>query len=798
MSSISSIGFTAGGIDVNTIVTGLMAAERAPEAAISSKQAAVALQSAAIGRLRTSLLSLQSQATGILANGINKLSSTVSSSAASATLSPTARAGSLSFTVDRLAAANGMRSATTVGSSTAVITTAGSLALSSTATRLGVTDIEASPPNGRYTIAVTQSSGGAVQASAVALAASTVIDGTNNGLSVVIDGASRSLTIAAGTYTPVGLAAAVQAALNTVGGGATVATDGSGRLSLTTNHEGSAATLEIAGGTAMSALQLAVGSSTGTDGIVRVGTNPPVTVTSAGTGDSVVVSTGAGSLTLGLGGGLRVGTADVAVVSTGDRSLASVASAINGANIGASAAAVKVADGSWVLQVNSTKSGAANSLALDSGAFAGVGGLLQTSAGQDAKITVGSGVGAYSVLSSSNAFSDVLPGVTINALALSNTPVTVTVGRDSGATADLIGNLVTAASSLLTDIATQTSYNAKTKTASPLSGDSTIKQMATQLRAAVTSIVGSGSMSLGAAVGITLKQDGTLAFDRSKFIAALESDPVGVARLFARGGTSAGGGSWAAASDKTVAGSYGVVVTTAPTRATTGDVLVGGSPTGQTIGVTLGGTTATYHAQAGATADDIVTGLNAALAQAGLKINAELSGGGVRLTAVAFGGAGSFQTDLDVGGPGSSPTTNTGTDVAGTIDGHAAVGVGNRLSLLDGDTSLARGLGIDVDEGMTGTIGPVEYQPGIAARISALATALTSTTGRLTTAASAYEARSKAYNDQIARFELRMTTKEAQYRRQWTAVQTSLSNLQNQGSWLASQIAGLPSGSSNQ
>ena len=34
--------------------------------------------------------------------------------------------------------------------------------------------------------------------------------------------------------------------------------------------------------------------------------------------------------------------------------------------------------------------------------------------------------------------------------------------------------------------------------------------------------------------------------------------------------------------------------------------------------------------------------------------------------------------------------------------------------------------------------------------------------------------------------------KEAQYRRQWTAVQTSLSSLQSQGTWLSSQIDGLP------
>jgi len=338
----------------------------------------------------------------------------------------------------------------------------------------------------------------------------------------------------------------------------------------------------------------------------------------------------------------------------------------------------------------------------------------------------------------------------------------------------------------------QTSYNAKTNTSSPLSGDSTFRQMANQLRSAVTSLVGSGTGSAPGSAGISLKRDGTLAFDRAKFMTALDADPASVARLFSRGGTSVAGASWAAASDKTVAGSYDVVVSTAPTRATTGDVLVGGSIAGQMIGVTFGSTTATYQAAAGASPSDIAAGLNNALAQAGLKINAEVSGGGVRLTSVAYGAAASFQTDLDVGGPGSAVTPNNGTDVAGTIDGRTAVGIGNRLSLLDGDTSLARGLGIDISEGASGALGAIEYQPGIAARIVSLATALTSTTGRLTTAATAYEARSKVFNDQITRFELRMTFKEAQYRRQWTAVQSSLSNLQNQGTWLASQIAGLP------
>ena len=789
MSSISSIGFTAGGIDVNSIVSGLMAAERAPQTALTSRQSAVSLQSAALGRLRSSLLSLQNLAANLVNGGINRLSSSVSSSAASVSLSSTAKAGSLAFTVDRLATASGMRTAQTVGSNTSVITTATSLAVSSTAGQIGASTIQvgAGTAIGRYTVSVTQATAGARQTGTAALAGTTVIDATNNTLDLQIDGVGRTLTIAANTYTAAGLAAAVQTALDSTGGGAKATIDAAGQLAITTTHEGSSATLQVIGGSAAMDLRLAAGSSSGLDGSVRIGTNPPVAITSAGNGDTIAVSTGSGSLTLRLDGGARVGDATVAVVSTGDRSLASVAAAINGANVGVSAAAVKVTDGEWLLQMSSAKTGVGNTISIDGAQFSG--GLVQTSAAQDAKITIGSGAGAYSVLSSTNSFTDVMPGVTITANAVSATPTTATVGRDSGASADAVGALVAAATSLLADIGMQTSYNTTTRKASPLSGNFVVKHLADQIRAAVTAVVGTDS--LAGNVGITLKKDGTLNFDRAKFIAAFDANPEAVERLFARGGTGAGGASWAAATDNTVAGSYSIVVTTAPTRATSGDILIGGSPAGQTIGVQIGATTATYQAAPGASPADIVAGLNIELAKAGLKVNAEESGGGVRLTAVGFGATGSFSTNLDVGGAGSW-AVNAGADVAGIIDGKLAVGIGNRLSLLDGATTPARGLGVDIAEGVSGTVGPVTYVPGVAARLVALATTLTATNGGLTTAAGGYDARIKAFNDQIARFEQRMVAKEAQYRRQWTAVQSSLSRLQSQGSWLESQINGLP------
>jgi flagellar hook-associated protein 2 len=788
MTNIPSIGFTAGGIDVNSIVSGLMSAERAPETAISNRQAAVKLQSSALTRLQTSLATLQSKAAALLSNGISAFSSTASANNVTATVGPGAAAGSLTFTVDALAAAHGVRTGNTVAASTSTITTAATIAISSTARPIGVTGLHAGTgvAAGSYSITVTQASTGATLRSGGVVPGSTTIGPGNDTIDLQIDGASRSIGLAAGTYTAAQLASAVQAGLDASGGGATASVDPDGRLAITTTHEGSTASLEITGGDAAAALGLS-GNASGTDGAIQVGSGTPVTVTSAGPGATVDVSAGGGTLQLSLGGGLRAGVATVAVVSTGDRSLGAVASAINAANVGATAAAVKVSDSAWLMQLSATRPGVGNSLVLDDAAFSAVGGMLQTTAASDARITVGTGPGAYTVVSSSNTFTGVLPGVSLSVNSPSSTPTTVTVARDSAATADTVAGLVSAATSLLADIAMQTSYDPVAKKAAPLSTDTAVRNMAVQVRAAVTALVGASSPTLAGNVGITLNKNGTIDFDRAKFITALEKDPASVERLFVRGGTSTVGAAWAGATDNTVAGSYGVVVTTAATRATTGDVLIGGAPSAQTIAVRVGTTTATYRAEAGATAADIASGLNAALSKAGLAINVEQSGGGVRITAAAFGGAGAFDLNVDADGAGSW-STQTGTDVVGTIDGQAAIGVGNRLSLLDGDTSGARGLAVTVAEGASGAVGPIVYEPGIAARLVSLAAALTSANGALTTSGKTYAARIAGFQDQIDAFELRMTAKERQYRAQWTAVQTSLAALQNQQSWLASQL----------
>jgi flagellar hook-associated protein 2 len=789
VSSTNSVGFNAGGIDVSAIVSGLMGAERLPGEKMRSRQAEVKLKSDAMGRLRNSLESLRTAASGLVTKGVNRLSSSVSNaSAVSATVGATAAASTASFTVDQLAVSHSARTATPVASATSVVTTSARLAVSNTAARLGVStaSFDDGVTAGKYTLEVTQASAAARWTGAATSAESTVITGSNNSLQVWVNGTSRSVTLAAGAYSRSQLATAVQTAL---GSDVSVSADATtGALSVATTREGSSATLGIIGGSALTSLGLSAGASfvTGTDGKFRVGTGAEVTVTSTGGGGTYSAAAAGGNLSISVDSGLRVGTATVAAVDTGDRSLAAVAAAVNTAGAGVSAGAVKQSDSSWFLQLASSASGTNGTLTIG-----GAGLQLSTlSAAQDAKITLGSGANALSVSSSTNTFSDVMPGTSLTVQAITTTPVTVSVSRDENATADAIQALLTAANSVIGEVQMQTKFDPTTKRGSPLTGNATVRGLVEKVRSAVNDAVSGAAYSSAGGVGITTARDGTLNFDRTVFLNALRSNTADVERVFGRGGTSTGIAQFATATDATVPGSYNVDVTTAPTKARVTDLLAGLPNTGRVVGVRMGSVVATANIPANATPEAVASALSTSMASAGLNLTAGVTGGAVTVTANAFGTAGNFDVNLDVSGSGTW-SASAGVDVQGTIDGQVAVGLGQTLSLSTTSTSNAKGLAVNITEGQTGSALPVAYAPGIAARLVSTITALTATTGEFTSSLASYDKQYADFTTKIDKFDERMITKEDMLRRQWSRVQASLAGLQNQQTWLKNQTAAM-------
>ncbi len=787
------------GIDPDTIVSQLIAIERRPLTALQARKDAAKVAGDAITRIRSNLDAFRLAAAKLAdVSNFDRFKASVShSDIAAATVSGTASAGALTFTVDRLAQAHGMRSVGTVASDATVVTSATLLSLATGTRSIGIDTVRAGAglTAGTNTVTVTQATAGATTTGS-ALAGTTVVTGTNNTLDVNVNGTARTVTIAGGTYDRTQLAAAVQTALDASGGGVTASVDGAGALRLTTTREGSAATMQITGGSALVDLGLTVQASamTGTDGVVDID-GTLTTVSNAVAGQAVSLATAAGTLDVTLAGGLRVGSTTVKTVSTGGRTLADVAAAINGANAGIGAAAVKVGDNAWRLQVTSRSTGEQGRLAIDTSVLGGLGGMIESSSAQNARITIGSGPGAYQVEASSNTFSEVMSGVSITAKTVSATAVNVDVARNDDALATEVANLVGAANTVLADVKVQTRFDAATRASGPLAGNPTVRRIADQVRSAlggqVMGLTGTTTNGLASSVGIQLTKDGSFTFDKSKFLGAIAGDPSAVARVFARGGDATGSVTFAAAAQETQSGTYPVDVTTAASQATTATLFSGGAAGSSRVGVRIGSTTATIDVTTGQTAGQIVSALNDQLTAGGLDLVAETDGAGLRIRATGWGSAGNFQVNTDVLGAGTWDVA-AGLDVQGTINGVTAIGTGRRLVLSTTGGNAAAGLSVDVADGVTGNVGTITYRPGFAARVVEMATTVTKDdTGVLDGAKDAADRRVKDFTEQMTRLEDRLTVREINMRRQYSNLQTLLGNLQGQSSWLTSQISSL-------
>lgn len=219
------------------------------------------------------------------------------------------------------------------------------------------------------------------------------------------------------------------------------------------------------------------------------------------------------------------GTSRGTVTIGGTGTLADTVTAINDSGLGMSATAVQVSPGQYRLQVTSTTSGAEGAYTLGA-----PGEFEVANQGKDAHLKVGTGPGAYDVYSTSNEFVGLMPGTTIK-VSKPETEVTVGITTDPAKVAATVQALVDAANEALAEIkkATKTSETSK----SVLTGDSTLNRLTNQILSAVSSAVGADGSP--GAYGVELTREGTVKFDKDKFLTALAADPSKVERII--GGT---------------------------------------------------------------------------------------------------------------------------------------------------------------------------------------------------------------------------------------------------------------------
>jgi len=791
-----SIGGLATGLDTNAIIAALVASERALENPIKNQASLAQLVLQSYALVRTGLASLSTAALALARpSGWTNLAATSSDpNVAAVTAGNGTFSGTLSFTADALASAGSVRSTNIIPNTTTAVAAQASVYVAAGGQALGFSTFASDNALalGAHSITVSQSSSAATKTGDSALAGSTVIDGTDDTLQLSINGSPTTLTLAHGTYTATQLAQAVQAAAASAGAPVSASVTSGGVLALNTTRQGSQATVQVTGGNALGALSLSTDASAlaGTDAVVQVDGGPNQTFSTLDAGQSITLNAAVGTITATLAGGLSTGTVKGNNVSTGDGSLATVVSNINAAGAGVTATAVQVGLNAYRLQLTSNTTGANNGENVDAASFnANVGGFVTLTAAADAQVTVGSGPGSYTVASTTNTISGLLPGITVTLKQQSAIPVTVSVQRDDAGIADKVQALVDAANAVQTTVDGLTKYDPSSNTASPLTGDSTVTQLIGALTNAVIGAVpGANPQSPGLA-GLSIDRNGQFTFDRAKFLTAFNADPQGVTKLFAQGGSSTNPNvQFVSAGDRAVGGTYHVNVTQAAAQGS--DVgLTGAWPPASlpTVKVRVGSTQISYAVKNGDTQADVANGLNAAFASAGFSLQASDTGSGVQIATNQYGHTASFDVDW----AGTGYVTHAGQDVQGTINGVPATGSGQQLMGQFSDTSIS-GLAINITSGGTGDFGDFTYSPGLAQRAqTAISNATDLISGYITSSENDFKSRIKFINDQVASMELHVTAYETMLRAQYAQLESTISTLKSQGSFLTNQINSL-------
>ncbi|MBX3315980.1 MAG: flagellar filament capping protein FliD [Phycisphaeraceae bacterium] len=220
-----------------------------------------------------------------------------------------------------------------------------------------------------------------------------------------------------------------------------------------------------------------------------------------------------------------------------DDTLQDVANKINSAGIQLAASIVNDGTGSkpFRLSLTSKTSGSAGRVLFDSGTLDL--GLTTIEKGSDARIIFGGSNAANGLLltSSSNTFSNVVTGLTIDAVGVSENPVRISVSQNTDSIVTEIRAFIDAFNTVLTRIDDQSKYNQETKTKGALLGDQTSQSLRRSLLTTIQSkaIGASGTYDDLADLGVRVGSGSRLELDEERLRNALATDPASVEQVLA-------------------------------------------------------------------------------------------------------------------------------------------------------------------------------------------------------------------------------------------------------------------------
>jgi len=258
-------------------------------------------------------------------------------------------------------------------------------------------------------------------------------------------------------------------------------------------------------------------------------------------------SIGTGELTISLGSADGSVTTRSTTVSIGNGSLTAVRDAINGANAGVTAAVIN-GDAGPQLVLTANEGGSKQFISLS-----GVSGLNYSPATPSANFTEQQAaqsalikINGVTIESQGNKITDALQGVTIDLKKTTEagTPATLTLSRDTSSINKALERFVNAYNEYNTLVRDLGSYDASTKKAGSLLGDSALRGVDSKMRSMLSSVpaelAGLDKKTLSD-IGISIQKDGSLKMDTAKLDKALAADFAGVAKVAAGYGRSMDG-----------------------------------------------------------------------------------------------------------------------------------------------------------------------------------------------------------------------------------------------------------------
>lgn len=262
---------------------------------------------------------------------------------------------------------------------------------------------------------------------------------------------------------------------------------------------------------------------------------------------------GAGTLNISLGAwsgnsfAQKAGSAAINIQVVASDTLADIRDKINSSSAGVSASIINDASGARLV-IQSKETGAANGFriaAADSDGNnvdgAGLSALayapdLSTTGTQQTQQATNSkaAINGVAVESPTNALNEVVSGLSLNLNKITTTPVSIAVAQDSESITKAITEFASAYTKLSSMLMENTKYDAGSKTAGTLQGDSTALSILNQFRSLITANSGSSTVFANlSAIGLEVQTGGGLNVNSTKLQAALSSNLGEVKKLFA-------------------------------------------------------------------------------------------------------------------------------------------------------------------------------------------------------------------------------------------------------------------------